>query len=70
MIQSGLLAGYLVLWGAMGLAPLDSQNWVLSSILPLTFVGAGRFAELSMSRQDAIASLQKCCRSVTILQHD
>jgi putative membrane protein len=24
----------------MGLAPLDSQNWVLSSILPLTFVGA------------------------------
>src|SRR3989304_6571840 len=40
MIQSGLLAGYLVLCGVMGLAPLDSQNWILSSILPLTFVGA------------------------------
>jgi putative membrane protein len=34
------LAGYLVFWGAMGLTPLDTQNWMLSSILPLTFVGA------------------------------
>ncbi|HEY7653213.1 MAG TPA: DUF2238 domain-containing protein [Methylomirabilota bacterium] len=48
MIQSVLLAGYLVFWGAMGLAPLDSQNWVLSSILPLTFVGALVFGRRSM----------------------
>ena len=40
MTQPALLAGYLVFWGAMGLAPLDPQNWALSSILPLTFVGA------------------------------
>ncbi len=48
MIQSVLLAGYLVFWGAMGLAPFDSQNWVLSSILPLTFVGALVFGRRRM----------------------
>lgn len=48
MVQSALLAGYLVFWGAMGLAPLDPQNWVLSSILPLTFVGALAFGRRSM----------------------
>lgn len=48
MIQPALLAGYLVFWGAMGLAPLDPQNWVLSSILPLTFVGALVFGRRSM----------------------
>ena len=48
MIQSVLLAGYLVFWGAMGLAPLDSPNWVLSSILPLTFVGALVFGRRSV----------------------
>jgi len=48
MIQSALLAAYLVFWGAMGLAPLDSQNWVLSSILPLTFVGALVFGRRSL----------------------
>jgi putative membrane protein len=48
MIESTLLAGYLVFWGAMGLAPLDPQNWVLSSILPLTFVGALTVGRRSM----------------------
>jgi putative membrane protein len=48
MIQSALLAAYLVFWGAMGLTPLDSQNWVLSSILPLTFVGALVFGRRSL----------------------
>jgi putative membrane protein len=48
MIQSALLVGYLVFWGAMGLAPLDPENWVLSSILPLTFVGALVFGRRSL----------------------
>ena len=48
MIQPALLTGYLVFWGAMGLAPLDPQNWVLSSILPLTFVGTLVFGRRSM----------------------
>jgi len=39
-MPGAFLAGYLVFWGAMGLTPLDGQNWVLSSVLPLTFVGA------------------------------
>jgi putative membrane protein len=50
-MHAAFLTGYLIFWGAMGLAPLDGQNWVLSSILPLTFVGgliAGRRA-LSLS---------------------
>jgi putative membrane protein len=48
MIESALLAGYLVFWGAMGLAPLDPRNWVLSSILPLTFVAALFFGRRSV----------------------
>jgi putative membrane protein len=48
MIESALLAGYLVFWGAMGVAPLDPQNWALSSILPLTFVAALVFGRRSM----------------------
>jgi len=48
MVQSALLAGYLIFWGAMGLAPLDAQNWVLSSILPLSFVGVLVFGRRSM----------------------
>jgi putative membrane protein len=32
----------------MGLAPLDPQNWVLSSILPLTFVAALVFGRRSV----------------------
>jgi putative membrane protein len=48
MVPSALLAGYLVFWGAMGLAPLDPQNWALSSVLPLTFVGALVFGRRSM----------------------
>jgi putative membrane protein len=43
MVETALLTGYLVFWGTMGLAPLDPQNWALSSILPLTFVGALAF---------------------------
>ena len=48
MVESALLAGYLLFWGAMGLAPFDAQNWMLSSILPLTFVGALVFGRRSM----------------------
>jgi len=48
MIESALLAGYIVLWGAMGMAPLDPQNWALSSILPLTFVAALVFGRRSV----------------------
>ena len=40
MIPNVMLGGYLVFWAALGLAPLDAGNWVLASILPLTFVGA------------------------------
>jgi putative membrane protein len=48
MIETALLAGYLVFWGALGLAPLDPQNWALSSILPLTFVGALAFGRRNL----------------------
>lgn len=57
MIQSVLLAGYLVFWGAMGLAPLDPENWVLSSILPLTFVGALIFARRRLPLSTASCAL-------------
>jgi putative membrane protein len=40
MIPAGLLGGYLLFWGAMGLHPLDRENWLIASILPLTFVAA------------------------------
>ena len=39
MIPNVLLGGYLVFWAALGRAPLDPGNWVLASILPMTFVG-------------------------------
>jgi putative membrane protein len=40
MVPNVLLGGYLIFWAALGRAPLDPGNWVLASILPLTFVGA------------------------------
>jgi putative membrane protein len=40
MIPNVLLGGYLIFWTALGRAPLDPGNWVLASILPMTFVGA------------------------------
>ena len=57
MIQSVLLAGYLAFWGAMGLAPLDPENWVLSSILPLTFVGALVFTRRRLPLSTASCAL-------------
>lgn len=48
MIESTLLAGYLVFWGVMGVAPLDPQNWALSSFLPLSFVAALTLGRRSM----------------------
>jgi putative membrane protein len=48
MTESALLAGYIILWGALGVAPLDPQNWALSSILPLTFVAALAFGRRSV----------------------
>jgi putative membrane protein len=57
MIQPALLAGYLVFWGALGRAPLDPQNWVLSSILPLTFVGALVFGRRAMPLSGASYAL-------------
>jgi putative membrane protein len=38
MPQGFLFGGYFVFWSAMAIAPLDRQNWVLSSILPLALV--------------------------------
>ena len=35
-----LFGGYVVFWSAMAIAPIDRQNWVLSSILPLALVAA------------------------------
>ena len=40
MPQGFLFGGYFVFWSAMAIAPLDRQNWVLSSILPLALVAA------------------------------
>ncbi len=40
MIHAALLGGYLAFWGTMGVAPVDRENWILASLLPLTFVGA------------------------------
>jgi putative membrane protein len=48
MIESALLAGYLLFWGALSVQPLDPQNWALSSVLPLTFVGALFFGRRSL----------------------
>ena len=39
MVPNILLGGYLIFWAALSRAPLDPENWVLASILPLTFVG-------------------------------
>src|SRR5512134_1116805 len=40
MVPSVLMGGYLLFWAGLGLGPLDPGNWVLASILPLSFVGA------------------------------
>jgi putative membrane protein len=39
MARTVLLGGYVLFWGTMGLHPVDHDNWVLASILPLTLVG-------------------------------
>jgi putative membrane protein len=39
VVPNAFFAGYLVFWAALGRTPVDQENWVLSSILPLTFVG-------------------------------
>ena len=39
MVPNVLMGGYLIFWAALSRAPLDPGNWVLASILPLTFVG-------------------------------
>ena len=46
MVPNVLLGGYLAFWATLGVAPLDSGNWILASILPLTFVGS-----LALSRR-------------------
>lgn len=40
MVPNVLMGGYLLFWAGLGLGPLDPGNWVLASILPLSFVGA------------------------------
>jgi putative membrane protein len=48
MVPNVMLGGYLVFWAALGLAPLDPGNWVLASILPLTFVGTLLFGRRAL----------------------
>ena len=43
-----MLGGYLIFWAALGVQPLDSGNWVLASILPLTFVGVLLFGRRAL----------------------
>jgi putative membrane protein len=57
MIESALLAGYLLFWGALSVQPLDPQNWALSSVLPLTFVGALAFGRRSLPLSTASYAL-------------
>jgi putative membrane protein len=33
-----LLAGYLLLWGSLAIAPLDRQDWLLENLLAVTLV--------------------------------
>jgi len=40
VMQAALLGGYLFFWGAMGWHPLDRENWLIASILPLALVAA------------------------------
>ena len=40
MSNGFLFGGYFLFWSALAIAPVDRQNWVLSSILPLALVGA------------------------------
>jgi putative membrane protein len=40
MPYGALFGGYFAFWSALAIAPLDRQNWVLSSILPLALVTA------------------------------
>src|SRR5262245_45143466 len=40
MARAALFGGYVLFWGALGINPIDHDNWVLASILPLALVAA------------------------------
>jgi putative membrane protein len=48
MVPHVLLGGYLILWAALSRAPLDPDNWVLASVLPLTFAGGLAFGRRAL----------------------
>jgi putative membrane protein len=57
-----LFGGYLVFWSAMAVAPLDRQNWVLSSVLPLALLAA-----LIVGRRALPLSTLSCALMVAFL---
>ncbi len=38
-LRQGLLAGYLVLWAALAIAPIDRRDWLLENILAVLLLG-------------------------------
>jgi putative membrane protein len=62
MPQGVLFGGYVVFWSAMGISPLDRENWVLSSILPLMLVAA-----LLLGRRALRFSTVSCAAMVAFL---
>jgi len=38
-LHQGLLAGYLVLWAVLAIAPVDRRDWLLENILPVLLLG-------------------------------
>ena len=62
MPQGVLFGSYVVFWSAMAIAPLDRQNWVLSSVLPLALLAA-----LVLGRRSLPLSTLSCALMVAFL---
>jgi putative membrane protein len=60
--QGILFGGYVAFWSAMAIAPLDRQNWMLSSVLPLALIAA-----LILGRRAFPLSTLSCALMVAFL---